>query len=275
MAWDLCCNNDNVFESKRNSLMIPIRKTLMLIIAISCFTLFYARGNVHAEGSALKNNAYKVGDKLTFEISYFGAVGGTAKLTVVDIQKVNGRDAYHIVSVAKTTKLFSRFYYVRDVIETFIDTKDFYSVGMKIDQHEGKSKKKSEVIFDHKNSKAIIIKENNRKVVYDIVNGVQDSLSSLFYVRLNDLEVGKDLVFDTYASRKNWQLVVKVLKKERIKVKAGTFNTIKVKPLLKYNDVFINKGDVFIWLTDDERKIPVKMKSKIVIGSITSELIGM
>lgn len=243
---------------------------LILLLALSPASLFPL--DPSKENKAGSTLPYGVNERLVFDASYFAIEGGTVVLEVAGIEKVGGRDAYHIVSTAKTTKFFSRIYEVNDVIESFIDKEKQNSLKIKIDQHEGSTKKKGEIIFDQEHNKAIIPKERNKKIVYDIVENVQDSLSSLFHVRRQKLEVGKDIVFDTYASRKNWQLVVQVLKKERIKVKAGTFNTILVKPLLKYNDVFINKGDVYVWLTDDEKKMPVKMKSEIIIGSISVEL---
>jgi hypothetical protein len=217
---------------------------------------------------------FNINEKLVFDISYFGVSGGTAVLEVVGIEKVGDRDAYHVISTAKTNEFFSRFYTVLDIIQTYIDTENYYPLRMKINQHEGDHKKKSEIIFDQENNKAIELKKYNKKIVYDIVENVQDSLSSLFYIRLLELKVGEDVVFDAYASRRSWQLTIKVLKKERIKVEAGAFNTILVKPILKYNDVFVNKGDVYIWLSDDFRKIPVKMKSKVAIGAFTAELIS-
>jgi hypothetical protein len=67
---------------------------------------------------------------------------------------------------------------------------------------------------------------------------------------------------------------VQVLKKERIKTVLGEVNTILINPLLKNEGIFERKGAIFIWLTDDERRIPVKMKTKVAIGSITATLVG-
>jgi hypothetical protein len=66
-------------------------------------------------------------------------------------------------------------------------------------------------------------------------------------------------------------VTVKILKREEIKVKAGTFKTIKVQPLIKHNDVFKNKGDIFIWLTDDDNKLPVLIKTEVKIGHVKAE----
>jgi hypothetical protein len=67
---------------------------------------------------------------------------------------------------------------------------------------------------------------------------------------------------------------VQVLKKERVSVPAGTFDTVVVKPILKSEGIFLRKGDVYIWLTDDDKKIPVKMKSKVKVGAINAVLVG-
>jgi len=67
---------------------------------------------------------------------------------------------------------------------------------------------------------------------------------------------------------------VKVLRREEIVTPVGRFKTIVVHPLLKSEGIFARTGDMFIWLTDDERRIPVQMKSKVIVGSITATLTG-
>lgn len=246
-----------------------LAKFRFIIAALTALNVFSASA-VSAAGKRIM--PYKVNERLEFDVSYFGVVGGTTALEVKGIKEVNGRDAYHVVSTARTNKFFSKFFKVRDKIETYIDVKRLNSLKLKIDQREGKHKKKAEVYFDQENQKAIHIKKHNRKIVYNTLKNVQDSLSSLFYIRTKELKVGKDITFNTYASRKSWKLIIKVLKKETIEVKAGTFKTVLIQPLLKHNDVFVNKGDVYIWLSDDVKKIPVKMKSKLIIGAFTAEL---
>jgi hypothetical protein len=71
-----------------------------------------------------------------------------------------------------------------------------------------------------------------------------------------------------------WNLEVQILRKEKIKTKLGVFDTIVIKPLMKSEGTFNRKGDMYIWLTDDEKRIPVKLKTKIVVGHITATLVG-
>jgi len=87
-----------------------------------------------------------------------------------------------------------------------------------------------------------------------------------------DLEVGKSVYIENHADRKNYPLEIRVLGRERIKVPAGEFDCIKVEPILRAAGLFKNEGRLTIWMTDDEHKIPVLMKSKVVIGSISASL---
>ena len=88
------------------------------------------------------------------------------------------------------------------------------------------------------------------------------------------LEVGKSVHVTMFDSKKVWDVEVRVLKKQRIKVPAGTFDTVKIQPMMESEGIFDSKGEIYIWITDDERRIPVKVKSEILIGSITAILTG-
>lgn len=94
----------------------------------------------------------------------------------------------------------------------------------------------------------------------------------MYYLRTFDLEVGKDHEITAYADGKVYPMKVIVHKKEKIEVPAGKFTCFKVEPVLKSEGIFRQKGKLTVWLTDDEYKMPVKMESKIAIGSIATKL---
>ena len=98
---------------------------------------------------------------------------------------------------------------------------------------------------------------------------MQDALSSFYYTRTQALPIGGSVIFDYHASRKSQPLEVRVLGRERVKTPAGTFDCVVIEPMLKAGGIFKNKGRLVIWLTDDERRMPVLMKSKVAIGSIS------
>jgi hypothetical protein len=125
------------------------------------------------------------------------------------------------------------------------------------------------MLFDQENHLAIY---NNSRDTFSVPVYVQDVLSAFYFIRTQDLKVGQSIFVDNHADKKNYPLEVKVLRKERIKVPAGTFNCVVVEPILKASGIFQQKGSLTVWLTDDQIKMPVLMKSKVFIGSISTEL---
>jgi hypothetical protein len=112
-------------------------------------------------------------------------------------------------------------------------------------------------------------------MVVDVPERVQDVLSSLYYVRTMEIEVGKSLFIDNHADEKNYPLEVRVLKIERVKVPAGTFECFVLEPILKASGIFQHKGRLTVWLSTDPSHIPVMMKSSVAIGAINAVLIDI
>jgi len=100
----------------------------------------------------------------------------------------------------------------------------------------------------------------------------QDVLSALYYVRTLPLDVGQAIALANHTDGKNYPLVVKVLGRERVTVDAGTFDCLVVEPILRGPAIFSQKGRLTVWVTDDKYKMPVLMKSKVVIGHVSAVL---
>jgi hypothetical protein len=90
---------------------------------------------------------------------------------------------------------------------------------------------------------------------------------------LPPIQVGETVTIDVHESNKNWRLAIVGQKRERIETEAGKFMTIRTKAKVEFEGVFLEKGDVYVWFTDDERRLPVRMDSKIKIGRISAKLI--
>jgi hypothetical protein len=139
---------------------------------------------------------------------------------------------------------------------------------------EGSHKRDKELTFDHKMGKAYYIDHRNgEKATIDILPNTYDAYSSFYYLRSLKLEVGKSVFVSMLDNKKLWDVEVQVVKKEKLNTILGEVNTIQVRPIMKSEGIFERKGAIDIWLTDDERRIPVKMKTKIKIGSITATLV--
>lgn len=259
---------------KRN-LLIPLSLiivvTIVLIINISPYAL--SSGDTENNSGTQNNRAFDVGEKLVYSLTWMGIPAGTATMEVKERKILGEREVYYISSTARSNSFISMFYPVDDLVETFIDLEGIYSHGIKVRQREGNYKSDKEIIFDHQNRKATLVKNGGEPEVFDIPPKVQDSLSCLYYFRTMNPGVGESVFIDTHESKKNWQLEVKVLGKEKLVTPLGLFKTIRVKALVRFEGVFVDKGDAYIWFTDDDKKIPIQVKSKVKIGSVYATLI--
>ena len=213
---------------------------------------------------------FGVGERLVFEIGYGFVKAGTAIMGIPDVVRERGHLCYHIVSVAETNSFFSAFFEVRDVIESFLDTRELVTRRFEKHIREGDYRSEDLVIFDHDRHIAIYPKRKGELIPLPLES--QDVLSSLYYVRMMELEVGKSVFIENHADRKNYPLEIKVLRRETVDVPAGRFDCLVVEPILRASGIFKSEGKLTVWLTNDEIKIPVLMRSKVIIGSISAEL---
>jgi uncharacterized protein DUF3108 len=210
---------------------------------------------------------FGAGEKLVFSVQYGLITAGEATLEVRNIANIGGRPCYRIVSDARTNDFFSKFYQVRDRYESCMDTEELYTLRYEKHVREGKFKRDETVDFDQ-----VAHRAQYKDKAVPIPPRTQDVLSALYYVRTLPLEVGHSISIANHTDRKNYPLLVKVHGRERVKVDAGEFDCLVVEPILRGPGVFTQKGRLTVWLTDDERRMPVLMKSKVVIGHVAAVL---
>jgi hypothetical protein len=210
---------------------------------------------------------FGAGEVLTYSIQYGLIYAGEATLEVRNIAIIDSTKAYHIVSTARTNSTFDVIFKVRDRHDSFMDYSNFFSLRFEKRIREGRFKSDGTIIFDQKNHVAIY---DGKRV--PIAPNTQDFLSALYYVRTLHLEVGTAIAMANNTGGKNYPIYVKVLRRERVKVPAGQFECLVVEPVLKTASIFENKGKLTIWLTDDTVKMPVLLRSKVVIGAFEAVL---
>jgi len=256
-----------------------VRATVAVAVALSLLAAGFARpvgsDRVPAlgPGGEIAIPPFGVGERLTFEIKYGFVSAGAAVIGIPEIARERGRDCYHIVSVAESNAFFSVFFPVRDVVESFLDARELVTIKFEKRLSEGDFRAHDLVIFDHDRHVAIYPgsgEERDRLV--PLALDAQDILSSLYYVRMVDLEVGTSVYIENHADKKNYPLEIKVLGRERVDVPAGTFDCLVVEPVMRVAGLFRHKGSLKVWLTDDDRRVPVLMKSKVLIGSVSAVL---
>ena len=208
---------------------------------------------------------FREGEKLKFSVQYGPIHAGNAYLEVPEVSDWKGRPSFRLVARAESNAFFSLTYKVRNRIESVWDRDGRFSWRYREDRHEGGFKGKSEIVFDQDHGEAFY--SNGQS--FPIPPHVQDALSAFYYTRYQALPIGGSVIFDYHASRRSQPLEVRVLGRERVRTPAGSFDCVVIEPQLKAGGIFKNKGRLVIWLTDDERRMPVLMRSKVAIGSIS------
>jgi hypothetical protein len=224
---------------------------------------------VVAEGGPYRSLPFREGEKLTFAIRYGFVKAGIAIMQVEGKVDCGGSECFHIISEARSTMPFSLFFEVQDRVESFMDTRELFTRRYEKHLKEGNYRADEVVIFDQDQNTATY---PGGKVV-DVPERVQDVLSSLYYVRTMDLEVGSSVFINNHADEKNYPLEVKVLRIEEVSVPAGTYECYVLEPILRASGIFQHKGRLTVWLSADRSRIPVMMRSKIIVGSINAVLV--
>ncbi len=231
----------------------------MLFFAILLFTSF-------AEADPALNKKYH------YNLYWSGIKAGEAVMEYVDTP-----EGFMIRVQAKSSRFISIFYKVDDRAESILYP-DGYPKNSTIKIREGRHRKHKVTSFGQ------ISKEVPQKIIFhdilkeekeefELERPAYDPLSGFYAMTKTDMEVGRTEFINIFDSKKIFDAEINVLRKEKVRVPAGEFNTIVVNPLLKTEGMFLRKGKMHIWLTDGERKVPVMFKSKVRIGSFIAKLV--
>lgn len=220
------------------------------------------------------------GEKVTLSMRYFKMAAGDMTLETLPFVEVNGSKAYHFRITLKSSSMFSLFYKLDDMAETFVDYKTLRPYTLNMTVKESKQLKDIKSYFDWKKNEATLwwkkISEDKgkeeKKISWKIEPYAQNVISAAFYLRNFTLKPGKSLAFRVADEGKNLVFTGKVLRREKLKTAIGTFDTVVVKPKITVDGMFKPVGEILMWLTDDDRKLLIRIESKIKVGTIIGEL---
>ncbi len=221
----------------------------------------------------LDNHIFGTGEKIVFDVKYGFITAGEAGLEILpDLVEWRQAPSYHLRTWAKSSSTFSVFFKVQDETHSYVDTRGIFTWYFEKRLNEGSYHDVKVVDYDQRIGKAFMFDDGIPKDTSAIPLFIQDAISSLYYFRLLPMEVGQSIYVDVHDIRKTYPMRVDVLKKETIHVPAGKFTCFKVEPVLESAGIFKQEGRIFIWFTADERRIPVRMRSKVLIGSISADM---
>ncbi|MEI6569705.1 MAG: DUF3108 domain-containing protein, partial [Verrucomicrobiota bacterium] len=197
---------------------------------------------------------FTIPERLEYEVSYAGIPAGRAVQEVTQ----SGNDI-HIVSTARSAEWLNYFFRVEDRIESVLSAGTPRLFHERIS--EGRTRYQKDAVFDRQNME-VVTRDflNKSETTHKISSQTYDTLSGFYYFRTIGLQVGKSSFIEIFDCKKLWNTEVQVLRREEIEIALGRFQTVVIRPILQSEGIFARTGDLHIWLTDDDRRIPVMMK---------------
>ncbi len=220
----------------------------------------------------IEHNAFAVGEELVYDVNYGFITAGTAKMSIPRMSTMGGRPCYAVEFTVTSKPFFDAFYKVRDRYESHIDVDGLYSWKFIQQIREGGYKRDYHAGFDYWRMKAVT--PNGE---FPVEPFTQDILSAFYFMRTYDysgFRPGQKVQLRNFYKDSTYGLTVKYLGKQTVSVEAGEFRCILLEPIMKEGGLFKSSGRIIVWVTDDDRKIPVQVEAEIPIGSITSELLS-
>ncbi|OIQ49268.1 hypothetical protein BerOc1_01193 [Pseudodesulfovibrio hydrargyri] len=215
------------------------------------------------------------GERLYYDIYWTVIHAGRAELTCMDDTEMDGRPARYFLAKARTQGWVDNFYKVRDTMEAWTDMDVNYALRYKKDQNEGSYHKKVELVFDKQANQSYRYARGKLQHTLDQPENVFDPMSILFAFRKEALYKGME--FDANVSDGKVSVVGKAFVEDRETVETGIgdVEAYRVRLDIKHlSGVFkkSKKAELYVWFSADERRIPVKVRSKVAVGHFSMTL---
>ena len=200
-------------------------------------------------------------ERLEFDVRFGSLDVGNATMQLNGIETVRGNEVYHTTFRVRGGTLFFK---VDDRYESWIDTRSLISHRFVQQIDEGSyERERTFEIYPERG----VYRENQKPEQKTVAEPLDDG-SFFYFVRTIPLEVGRTYTFERYFKPASNPVTIKVLRKERVKVPAGTFDAIVIQPIIKTKGIFGEGGRAEIWLADDSTRAMLQMKSQLKFGSL-------
>lgn len=252
--------------SKKYSLLFKMAKYITLFFLVALTSVVSAQSLPQ-----LDEPVFKPGEELNYRLKYGWFTGAEAHLRVEESDtKFEGKPAWHIIADGKTAGSFDVFYKVRNRYESYINPNTLLPYQYTEDRHEAKYKHTDKVVFDHQAGKITA-----NKGVFPFKGKVFDFPSAYYFARCLDiskLKIGDKFELQYFLEDGIHTLGITYAGKEKAECPLGTFNCLKFSPTIIPGRIFKKDSKLYLWISDDDNRIPVKAHVGLIVGSVTMEL---
>ena len=225
-----------------------------------------------------KPEAYDVGEWFKFRIHYGVVTAGYATLEVKEAIRDN-KKVYRAIGKGYTTGMSKWFFKVDDTYEIYFDkvTNKPYQFVRQV--NEGGYTKDQEGFFNQdKNSVLLKDYKNKTEKTFPVTENVQDILSTFYFLRnhpnIDKLKVGESIIVDMFFDNETFKFKLKYIGKEDLKTKFGVIPSMIFRPLVQSGRVFKEQESLTVWISDDQNKLPIRIKASLAVGSLKADLDG-
>jgi hypothetical protein len=223
-------------------------------------------------GEPSSTRPFQAGEQLTYDISWMHITAGTAVMAVSEAGTDRDRALTKLLTTAQSRPVITTFFPVDNRVESIVDSATLLPEHLNFKRREGKKKEDIEYTFHQKEGRVTVVKGGTTETL-EMPPGTQDVISCLYYARNGlSLQPGSVMTMNVYHDKKNRKLEVRVEEIETVSGPWGEVATARVLVVMPFQGIFLNQGNIRVWFTTDDRRIPVRMKAKVIIGSIVAEL---
>ena len=251
-------------------------------LSVALFFVFHfvniANASSHYEGEILNdvmNVMYRGGEKLVYDISWTGGIKiGELRM---EVNKVPDREnTYELKARVKDSGIFHFFYPIDDSFVTIVEGERRLPIDYQVIQKEGSSYRARRFTrYDQEEGIVQYRKNDKELVLYDVDGEVHNEFSSFFFTRILNFQQNQQTMVPTFADGKRHEVMVHVGEMSTIKSSIrGDVEVFPVIPIMKFKGLYDKNGDTVIWLSNDLCRVPIRINSKILIGSLTAELVS-
>ena len=233
-------------------------------------------------GLVVMSSAAQIGEKshprvppresLKFGISLLGVPAGTATMDTTPLMLPNGLSAIQFNSRAISNAFISFFFTVNNVVNSTVDAETMLPLHLFFQRREGKRHEDFDITFNHQSQLVTILKDGQTSTMA-IPKYTHDGLSCLFYLRqMPNLDPGQSVFVTIHHDKNNYEVEVQVEAVEQVEGPWGEIEAVRLVALMPFSGIFLNEGNIRFWLTNDVRRVPLKMSARVIVGSVEAVL---